>query len=54
LVPIFLNSLKRGNFTYKDAEYDSEQKNNEDNCGQRVISWLMYAEKYGIKEALKI
>ena len=46
--------FKSGNGTIKDTDYDSEQKINENNCGQRSLAWLCYLEEYGVKKALKI
>ena len=37
-----------------DAEYDAEQNDNEKDCGSRCISFLWFAERYGIENALKI
>jgi len=33
---------------------DKEQRNNETNCGQRCIAWLIIVHKYGIQKALQI
>lgn len=37
-----------------DSEYDPEQSVQEDNCGQRSLSWLYTADKLGLKKALEI
>jgi len=37
-----------------DADYDAEQNDNEKDCGSRCIAFLWFAERYGIKNALKI
>jgi hypothetical protein len=37
-----------------DADYDKEQKNNEDNCGARCLAWLLVVKHLGVKNALKI
>jgi hypothetical protein len=50
LVPILHNNLG-GNIYYDD---DKNQKNNEANCGQRTLAWLICCVKYGIKNAIKI
>jgi len=50
LVPLF-NGRLGGNIIYDD---DKNQKDNEENCGQRSISWLLSCCKYGIKNAIKI
>lgn len=33
---------------------DKEQKDSQNNCGQRAIAWLRCVEKYGIENALNI
>ena len=33
---------------------DAEQRIAETNCGQRVAAWLLFANKYGAEEAMKI
>lgn len=37
-----------------DADYDSEQTINQNNCGQRCISFLWCVYQLGIKNAMKI
>jgi len=37
-----------------DSEYDPEQNDNQKDCGSRCIAFLWFAERYGIKNALKI
>ena len=37
-----------------DADYDVEQKEIEQNCGQRCLAWLMCIHHYGIDKALLI
>jgi hypothetical protein len=37
-----------------DSDYDKEQRNSEDNCGQRCISWLKIFDTYGKQNALLI
>ena len=37
-----------------DADYDSEQRIKEDNCGQRSLAWLVIADNDGIDDAIMI
>ncbi len=37
-----------------DSKHDAEQKEIEQNCGQRSLSWLLCVQKYGIENALLI
>jgi hypothetical protein len=39
---------------YIDSDLDAEQHHSEVNCGQRSMAWLIFREKYGIYNALKI
>jgi hypothetical protein len=55
----FYDSFGRPNLlpelNYKEAlDYDAEQKVNQLDCGQRCISWLLFAKLYGVKSALLI
>lgn len=43
-----------GNGKVKDTDYDVEQKDEEDNCGQRSLSALIYCYKYGPKKLLEL
>ncbi len=48
-------ALKRaGGGVYGWIDKDSEQKINENNCGQRCITWLLFAQKYGLELAKMI
>ena len=38
----------------KDADYDTEQAVEEDNCGARCLAWLLVAQHLGIDNAMKI
>ncbi len=49
LLPYFIKDKK-----YIDADYDPEQMVYQSNCGQRCLAWLLFREKYGIYNALKI
>lgn len=37
-----------------DTDPDAEQKESEDNCGQRSLAWLMVLHKMGLREAMTI
>ena len=43
-----------GNGKIIDTDRDAEQKIKEENCGARAISWLVFYDKYGEKNAMKI
>ena len=47
-----LKSLKQ--LKIIDSDYDAEQMVQEDNCGQRSLTWLWCVYKVGIENALKI
>jgi hypothetical protein len=44
----------KGGVRFTDSDYDAEQKDDETNCGQRCLAWLVFRQKYGIHNALKI
>jgi hypothetical protein len=50
ITPIF-NSRVGGQVYYDD---EKEQRDEENNCGQRTLSWLLCCCKYGIKNGIKI
>lgn len=50
LTPLFNNRV--GGLVYYDDE--KEQRNEEMNCGQRSLAWLMCCCKYGINNGIKI
>ena len=52
ILPSLGGSGQRGDIVNTDM--DREQKIQETNCGQRSIAWLLFFDKYGAKEALKI
>ena len=41
-------------FDLVSTDDDSEQCFTEDNCGQRSLAWLIYAQIYGLDSAMKI
>ena len=43
-----------GNGKIIDTDRDAEQKIKEENCGARAISFLVFYDKYGEKNAMKI
>tara|TARA_R110000772_G_scaffold106125_2_gene207955 strand:+ start:2359 stop:2811 length:453 start_codon:yes stop_codon:yes gene_type:complete len=51
LIPSVLTS---GNGKVRDADYDAEQNTNETDCGARCVAFLVFVERYGIKDAMKI
>jgi len=50
ITPLFNKGLG-GNIIYDD---DKNQRDCENNCGQRAISWLLCCCKYGVANAIKI
>lgn len=50
ILPIF-NKNSKGHVIYND---DKIQKDSEEDCGQRCITFLIIASKHGIKNAIKI
>lgn len=52
ILPSLGGSGQRGEIV--DTDMDREQKIKETNCGQRSLGWLLFFDKYGAKEALKI
>jgi hypothetical protein len=54
IVPIFVRQVKAEQKKYTDADYDPEQKDSQDDCGQRTLSFLKMVERYGVKNALLI
>lgn len=36
------------------SDYDAEQKIREDNCGGRSMAWLLFFDRYGVENAMKI
>jgi hypothetical protein len=51
LIPKFLKTVKH---KYVKLNVKSDQKDSEDNCGQRSLSVLIFHKKYGIKDLKKI
>ena len=49
-----LKKLKTGGLKVRDSDYDAEQKELENSCGQRSIAWILFFNKYGVDNALKI
>ena len=43
-----------GNGKIIDTDRDAEQKIKEENCGARSCAWLVFYDKYGEKNAMKI
>lgn len=43
-----------GNGRIIDTDRDAEQKITEENCGARALSWLIFFDKYGAKNAMLI
>jgi len=54
LLKTFVNNLNKKKYSHKDSDYDSEQRDSEENCGSRSLAWLLYAKQYGLTEAMKI
>ncbi len=52
ILPSLGGSGQRGEIVNTDL--DREQKIKETNCGQRSLGWILFFDKYGAKEALKI
>jgi hypothetical protein len=50
IIPKFV----KGGVRFTDSDYDAEQKDYETNCGQRALAWLVFRQRYGIHNALKI
>ena len=40
--------------TVKDSDYDKDQKETQEDCGARCISWIMLFDEYGAENALLI
>ena len=49
-----LSKLKTNGLKVKDTDYDIEQNELETNCGQRCVSFLLFCQKFGVENALKI
>jgi hypothetical protein len=49
-----LSKLKTGGLKVKDTDYDAEQDRLQTNCGQRSISFLLFCQKFGVENALKL
>lgn len=47
-----LPDVFQGNGKVEDTDYDVEQKDSEDNCGQRSMAALIYCYKYGPSKLL--
>ena len=53
-VKSFKNLQKRNKIVRESKDYDSEQKIEESNCGQRCISWICCCEIMPIEDVMKI
>ena len=51
IIPTLFHS---GNGRIMDADYDSEQKIKENNCGARSLAWLLFFDRYGANMAMRI
>lgn len=51
ILPIIAGQSKKANFTIKDTEYDKEQLDWQNSCGQFSMAWLKFFELYGPKNA---
>lgn len=49
-----LSKLKTGGLRVLDTDPDAEQKESQKSCGQRSIAWLLFCQKHGIENALKL
>ena len=49
-----LKKLKTNGLRVKDTDYDAEQDELETNCGMRCCAFLVFANKFGVENALKI
>lgn len=48
LIPKFIKML---GYNYVDTNSKADQKNSEDNCGSRVMAFLLFVKRYGIHRA---
>lgn len=53
-VQILPSLIKSNNGVVYDAEYDAEQIETENNCGQRCIAWLILCTEWGIEYGMLI
>ena len=49
-----LSKLKTGGLRVRDSDYDAEQGELQNSCGQRSVAWLIFCNKYGVDSALLI
>jgi hypothetical protein len=54
LLKPFLTILKKQGYRHKDSDYDQEQANKADTCGQFSLAWLYIVQTRGIECALTI
>jgi hypothetical protein len=55
LLPKFMRTLKKMKVRSQDSKHDAEQKGAKSaDCGARVMSWLLFAKRHGVTQAMKI
>lgn len=54
LLSTFTRTLNGNGYKHRDADYDKEQLESEENCGSRAAGFLVFADNYGLNQAMKI
>jgi hypothetical protein len=50
----FCDKMERSGYKCLYVNKKGDQQNSQINCGLRSLLWLLFVDKYGIRQALKI